>query len=374
MQSRKVTPIQKVISAGALGYVKQYGDRMPSYYRKVLLAIENCRGEHMGSNLFHCSACGTSTLAARSCSDRHCPSCQSQRGQQWMQTHQKRLLPCNYFMVTFTVPQQLRKVIYSNRRVLYGVMFDCAWQSMRKLAVDKRHLGASLIGALGVLHTWSKQMVYHPHIHFLVPAGGLDDQGKWVGSRQDFFVPVKALSVIFRAKMCAALNELGLLSQVPTDVWKMGWNVNSQNRGNGVRALGYLASYVFRVAISNNRIVRSDNVNVTILCKKEKSEKLKPMTISVVEFVRRFLQHVLPQGFVKVRHYGFMSPSSKVDVAGLSAEMQSSDSPVAKAAAVCSMEAKPLGFICKCGAAMKLSGVYRHTQCKTAAAWLEVIP
>jgi cation transport regulator ChaB len=343
--------IQKIFALGADHYFQQFATAMPAQQRKALLAMQLCRSPRMGSTMFACPHCGKTQTLPRSCANRHCPTCQSDKARQWFDTHRDKMLPCNYFMVSFTLPQQLRRIIRAHQKALYAAMFTSAWQSMQLLARDPRHLGAHTVGAIAVLHTWTRQIEYHPHIHLLVPAGGLDRHGNWLHSRQDFFLPVRALSRIFRAKTRDALSEMGLYDRVDAAVWTIHWNVNCENKGNGIRALGYLSAYLFRVAISNSRIRRADSDSVTFLYKKQKSDKLKNSTIPTTEFIRRFLQHVLPKRFVKVRHYGFLAANASYDFKHLAQMIlegfadtwqQNSRPPTAT------------GLRCPCGAAMKL--------------------
>ncbi len=343
--------IQKIFTLGAESYLHRFSTTMPAVQRKALLAMQNCRSPRMGSNMFCCPHCQKTQTLPRSCANRHCPTCQSDKATQWLHTHRHKMLPCSYFMLTFTVPQQLRRLIRSHQKALYEAMFRCAWHSMQLLAKDPRHLGAHTVGAIALLHTWTRQIEYHPHIHFLVPAGGLDRHGQWMRTRQDFFLPVRALSRIFRAKMRDALIEAGLYESAEPSVWNVEWNVNCENKGNGMRALSYLSAYLFRVAISNSRILRADADTVTFQYKKQKSDKLKNTTIPTTEFIRRFLQHVLPKGFVKVRHYGLLAANGSHDFKKL-AEMileGFADTWCQK-----THPAMPTGLRCCCGAAMKL--------------------
>ena len=346
--------LQKIFVEGGRQYVGQYGHSMPGVHRKALRAMQNCRTGKMGRSHFSCPHCHRHESANCSCSNRHCPTCQAGKGLEWFDKHVQRMLPCNYFMVTFTVPTQMHRVIRSHQRELYSALFTSAWQSMTKLARDPRLLGAHTLGAIGVLHTWTRQVGFHPHIHFLVPAGGLDREGNWIRARQDFFLPVRALSKLFRAKMRDALKCLGMFDEVDPTAWAIDWNVNCENKGNGRRSLEYLSAYLFRVAITDSRIVRVDHETVTFRYKKQKSDKYKNCTVTRMEFLRRFLQHVLPTGFVKVRHFGFLSAHAKHSIARIAkmiAEgllcwpMPPSDTTTA-----------PRGFICTCGTRMVFAG------------------
>jgi hypothetical protein len=245
--------------------------------------------------------------------NRSCPKCQNDQAQTWLVKERKRLLAAPYFFLTFTLPAELRLTARSHQRLFYRLMFAVAWQALKKLAFDPRLIGG-LIGALAVLHTWSRTLVYHPHIHFLVPAGGLDEnRHAWKPAQKKFFLPVKALSRIFRAKMRDALKAEAkdLYQHIPNQVWQKNWVVHCKPAGDGQAALKYFAPYIFRVALSNKRIVQLKNDQVTFVYKHPKTKQWTPVRLQVFEFLRRFLQHVLPQGFKKVRHYGFLSSKYK---------------------------------------------------------------
>jgi hypothetical protein len=216
-------------------------------------------------------------------------------------------------MITFTVPECIRSFIRSNQRLAYAAMFAASSQTMKKLAHDKKFIGADLPGFFGVLHTWGRTLSYHPHIHYIVPAGALSksDQ-RWHPARKDFFMPVRAMSKIFRAKLFNEMKKSGLASKICPDVWRQAWVVNCQAVGTGANSVKYLAPYVFKVAISNKRIVKLEDGQVFFKYKKSGSNRWRTMSLQVLEFIRRFLQHVLPSGFMKVRYYGFMNPASSI--------------------------------------------------------------
>jgi hypothetical protein len=217
------------------------------------------------------------------------------------------LLPVNYFLVTFTLPQELRALARSNQKLSYNLLFRAASQALLKLAHDPRFVGGRL-GMVGVLHTWTRQLIYHPHVHFIVTGGGLTDDGRWRAARADFLVPVKALSKIFRAKFRDQLKKTQLFAAVEARVWQQDWVVHSQPVGNGAAAFKYLAPYIFRVALSNHRLVKFAAGHLTFKYKESATEQIKSCTLTAEEFIRRFLQHVLPDRFVKVRYYGLLSP------------------------------------------------------------------
>jgi hypothetical protein len=225
------------------------------------------------------------------------------------------LLPCPYFMITFTVPAELRRFLRSHQKVGYEAFFAASQQALKRLAADQRFVGAGQAGFFGVLHTWGRTLTYHPHIHYIVPAGGLDGEGsRWLPSKPDFFVHVKPLSRLFRGLFRAQMQTAGLLEQISSKVWRREWVVNSQPVGNGKSSMKYLAPYVFRVAISNNRILSIDRGKVRFGYRKVGSRRWRSMELDAIEFIRRFLQHVLPKGFMKIRHFGFLSSNASVPI------------------------------------------------------------
>lgn len=293
-------------------YLERFGDRMPAEHRKVLRALVACRTGELGTIHYHCPSCGASHVMGRSCGNRHCPTCQQDKTKAWLDKQTARLLPCPYFLITFTVPEKLRAVVRRHQRVCYAALFDASSAALKLLAADPKYVGTEKPGFFGVLHTWGRTLDYHPHVHYVVPGGGLSDDGQsWLPSRADFYVPVKALSKIYRAKFRDVLARAGLLDQVDPEVWRQDWVVHSQAVGDGRASLKYLAPYVFRVAISDRRIVSCEDGRVTFLYRKCGTRHWRRMTLGAMEFIRRFLQHVLPTGFMKVRHYGFLSPNNK---------------------------------------------------------------
>ena len=214
-------------------------------------------------------------------------------------------------MLTFTLPGALCEVVRSNQSLLYNLLFRISAAATQHLAKDPRFVGGQL-GLVGILHTWGRNLAYHPHIHYLVPAGGLaSDAQTWLPARQDFLLPVKALSKIFRGKLRQALVKTTLFARIPSKVWQQDWVVHCKPVGNGRTALKYLAPYVFRVAISNRRLVKLENDQVTFRYRATDTGQLRLCTLSAEEFIHRFLQHVLPKGFVKVRYYGFFAPGCR---------------------------------------------------------------
>jgi len=307
-----MSAIQKIFRQYSAQYLDRYSHTIPSVHRKVISAINNCRNGNFGLLYYTCPACRLEHVQPCSCGNRHCPTCQNEKASLWLDKQKKKLLPCPYFMITFTVPMELRGFIRSNQKIAYTAMFESAAQALKKLSRDPRFVGADQIGFFGVLHTWGRMLNYHPHIHFIVPAGGLSpDRKQWLASKPDFFVRVEPLSVIYRAKFRDEMKEAGLLHQIDPVVWTKPWIVNSQAVGDGRTSIKYLTPYVFRVAISNNRIVGFKGGEVTFKYRKSGSNRWRQVTVSAMEFIRRFLQHVLPVGFMKIRHYGFLNGSSK---------------------------------------------------------------
>jgi hypothetical protein len=213
------------------------------------------------------------------------------------------------------VPQPLRRFLRAHKRLGYDALFRASSQALKKLARDPRRLGSDLAGFTGVLHTWGRQLQYHPHIHYLAPAGAVScDRKHWLSTSDHFFLPVQALSVIFRAKFRDAMDKAGLLDLIPSEVWQQPWVVHCQAVGDGTRALQYLARYVFRVAIANSRILSCQDGVVTFSFRDKNTGQIRPVRLQAVEFIRRFLDHLLPSGFQKVRHYGFFSPTCSVSI------------------------------------------------------------
>lgn len=305
--------IQKIFQDHAAEYLFQFSKQLPEIHRKAIRAICTCRTGEAGVHCFKCPDCGEIKYTAGSCGNRHCPMCQHGKAVQWVYRQQLRLLPCTYFMATFTLPEELRAVARSNQRAVYTALLEEAAESLRTLEADPRFVGCHIAGFFGVLHTWGRQMQYHPHTHFIIPGGGLTaDRKEWKAAHGQFLVHVRALSRLFRGRMKAALHRAGLLALIPDEVWRKDWVVHCKAVGDGRHTMKYLGNYVFKVAVSDARILAYDGTSVTVKYQKVGSSKWRKLNLSAVEFMRRFLQHVLPKGFVKVRHYGFLSPNFKM--------------------------------------------------------------
>ena len=310
-----MTTLRALFTAFAPEYLERYPN-LPLAHRKVISAIQQCQSGHYGHSLSQCQRCGGQHRVQHSCGNRHCPQCQQHKAQQWLQHHLDKQLPGPHFLMTFTVPETLRPFIRSHQRLAYQAMFTASSRALKRLATDERFIGTALPGFTGVLHTWGRQLQYHPHIHYIVPGGGLSaDRTTWLPSRTNFFVPVKALSLIYRALFKDEMRHAGLLEHIDPHVWTIPWNVHSQANHHGHSAFTSLAPYVFRVAISKRRIVGLTDRTVTFTYRKVGSARLRTTHLDAIEFLRRFLQHVLPDGFMNVRHFGLLHASCAVPLA-----------------------------------------------------------
>jgi hypothetical protein len=291
-------------------YRQKYGERMLPSHRQAMMDIERCRTEVMGGHVYACPDCGEMCYSYHSCQNRHCPKCQQEAADEWLARQQMVLLPVPYFLLTFTLPDALRQLARSHQKLVYNLLFRTSAAATQELARDRRFVGGQ-IGMVGVLQTWTRDLLFHPHVHYLVPGGGLSPEGEWVRARNHFLVHVKPLAILFRAKFRDVLRKTGLFEAVPAHTWQQDWVVHCQPVGNGQAALKYLAPYIFRVALSNRRILKVEDDQVTFTYKDGNSGKSKRRTLAAEEFIRRFLQHVLPKGFVKVRYYGLFSPGHR---------------------------------------------------------------
>ena len=306
--------IQEIFRRHGAAYLAEFGATVPGSHARVIDAITACRSAASGSILYQCEDCGEPHVAARCCGNRHCPVCQQGKASDWLSRQLERQLPAPYFMLTFTVPESLREFLRSHPREGYGALFVASSGAIKTLAADDKHLGADTPGFFGVLHTWGRELQYHPHIHYVVPGGGFDSEGNWHAADRGFFLPVRALSPVFRAKFRDAMAADGLLGEIDPAVWTVDWNVNCQPVGDAAASLKYLSRYVFKVAISEGRIVRADDKEVVFSYRKVNSQRTRTMSVTPFEFMRRFLQHVLPAGFVKVRHFGFLSSGCRMSI------------------------------------------------------------
>jgi hypothetical protein len=296
---------------------------------KVMSAIESCRSAALGGHALRCSACAQPQIAYNSCRNRHCPKCQSSAAQRWLDARQTDLLPVDYYHVVFTLPAPISAIAYTNKELVYGLLFDLAAETLRTIAADPKHLGAR-IGVTLVLHTWGSALTHHPHVHGIVPGGGLAlDADRWIGCKPGFFLPVRVLSRLFRRRFLeelaaahgrgqlrffgehAALADPGAFAQWLAPLRQCEWVVYAKRPFAGPAAvLAYLSRYTHRVAIANSRLLALDERGVTFRWKDYRAEgrtRHKTMSLSSAEFMRRFLLHVLPGGFHRIRHYGLLA-------------------------------------------------------------------
>jgi hypothetical protein len=308
-------------------YLEAFGDSLSAGQKKALRDVSVCRTAALGGYVEECDRCGHRRIAYRSCRNRHCPKCQATARAAWLERRAAELLPVEYFHVVFTLPQALAALALQNQRVVYAILFRAASETLLRIAADPKHLGAK-IGFLAVLHTWGQNLHHHPHLHCVVPGGGIGpDHSRWIACRQQFLLPVKVLSRLFRAKFMAYLKEafhqqglrfhgkLQFLAEKKNfiiwlnEIARSEWVVYAKPPfGGPQQVLKYLARYTHRVAISNQRLVSLQAGQVTFRWKDySQGSRVTTMTLAVSEFIRRFLLHVLPSGFVKIRHFGFLA-------------------------------------------------------------------
>lgn len=305
--------VHQLLRRLAPAYLEQFGASMPARHREVLKKILSCRTAKLGGQLFGCPDCSGFHYRYHSCNDRHCPQCGQTDADDWLHRQKGRLLlPVPYFLVTFTVPEEIRHFIRSNQKIALDLLFACSAQAMQDLAGSR--MGATL-GMLGVLHTWSRELIYHPHIHYLVPAGGLTPDGRsWKAARRKFLLPVKPLGARMRTLFKKALKgeHPDLFDQVPPKVWKRHWNVDSRATGSGENALRYLSRYVFKTATGNRKLQFLPDGQLLWTYRDNKTGKPTSLKLQPMEWMRRYLQHILPSGFARVRTFGWLHPAAKV--------------------------------------------------------------
>jgi hypothetical protein len=297
-------------------YLEQFGSAMPARQREVFERILRCRTPALGGELFGCPDCqGQFHYRYHSCNDRHCPLCGATDADHWLeQRRQRLLLPVPYFLVTFTLPDPLRSWIRSHPKVGYEILFDASAQALQDLAGNPKRLGAQL-GMLGILHSWSRTLIFHPHVHYLVPGGGLSpDQRQWIASRPKFLFHEKPLALHFRTLFRQHLEKLApeALDQLPAKIWKQKWGVDCAAAGSGENALAYLARYIFKTATGNRPLQVLSSGQVLWPYRDSKTRQHQSMPLEPTELIRRFLQHVLPKGFCRVRLFGWLHPAGKI--------------------------------------------------------------
>ena len=298
----------------ARGYLERFAPAMPWRLRQVLERILRCRTAALGGQLFRCPECGDFHYQYHSCNDRHCPQCGQADTEDWLARQRQRLLlPVSYFLVTFTVPEALRPWIRSHWQVSLDLLFRASAQALQDLAANPKRLGAQL-GMLGILHTWARTLIFHPHIHFLIPGGGLSLDGRsWIAAKDNYLFAVKALGTHFRTLFRQTLlkEHPQLFEEVPAKVWKQSWVVHSQPAGSGENALSYLSRYIFKTATANRTVELLPNGKVRWPYRDSKTGQHQFLELEAHQLISRFLQHVLPPGYCRVRLFGWLHPAAK---------------------------------------------------------------
>jgi Putative transposase/Transposase zinc-binding domain len=300
----------------AADYLSAHGASMPPSHRRAIADILNCRTAALGGQVWRCEACNSAVFSYHSCNNRSCPKCHTAQTQEWLERRQTEMLPVPYFHITVTVPAELRAVLRAHQRAGYGALMQASAEAIIELARDPRYVGGT-VAVLAVLHTWTQQLHFHPHVHCLVSGGGISEDGRtWHPARHKFLLPIKALATLVRGKFRALLRQKCPDLVIPDAVWHKRWVLHISARGNGEQAvLDYLARYVFRVALTNARIVGLNDNGVSIQYKDRKTGQQRTCRLSGDEFMRRFLQHVLPRGFHKVRYCGLWHPAQRHNAA-----------------------------------------------------------
>jgi len=335
--SRPPLEVADIFRAHGLTWRKANAGHVSLGQLKVMSAIESCRTAALGGHVARCEngACGHTAISYNSCLNRHCPKCQGAAAREWLAAREAELLPVQYFHQVFTLPEAIADIAYQNKAVIYDLLFKASAETMLIIGADPEHLGAR-IGFISVLHTWGSAMTHHPHVHMIAPGGGLSPDGtRWIPCRRGFFLPVLVLSKLFRRFMLeklAAVHKAGMLrffgvlahlasaeafAAFLAPLKKTKWFVYSKRPFSGPKAvLSYLARYTHRVAISNRRLIAADKTGVTFKYKDYRIEgpgRFKTMTLETSEFIRRFLTHVLPKGFHRIRHYGLLASGSRAE-------------------------------------------------------------
>ncbi|HEY6272209.1 MAG TPA: IS91 family transposase [Terriglobales bacterium] len=373
--SRPPLEVADLIHAAGIAFLRHSQKWFTWLHLKILTAIVNCRTSALGGHIDECSNCGHRAISFNSCRNRHCPKCQANARDRWLQARRRELLPTRYVHVVFTLPGELAPLALQNKREVYSLLFRASAETLLAVASDPQHLGAE-IGFFSVLHTWNQKLLHHPHVHCVVPAGGLaPDHARWISAPTGFFLPVKVLSRVFRGKFVTGLRELhttGALSfhgslahlQSPPafaamlrSLFRSDWVVYAKRPfGGAEHALRYLGCYTHRVAISNHRLVALHDGQVAFRWRDSAHHnKKRLMQLPLEEFLRRFFLHVLPKGFVRIRHFGFLAHRRRATLLPLCFELltrptnpdaPTSDSPPDSA--------RPLWLCPRCGGAMAI--------------------
>lgn len=335
-------------------YLAAHGTRIPPQHRHAARAIMQCRTAELGSVFYRCGDCGKVEARSVSCGHRACNACGQHKSLEWEARQKARLLPVPYHMVTFTVPSEFRALFRANQELCYSLLFRESAAALSTFAADPQHLGGH-IGMTGVLQTWTRDLRYHPHIHYLVPAGALTDKG-WIRPKNaDVLVPAIPLAIHMRNRFRDALKEADfkLYLTLPSKAWRKPWNCDARPVGSGAKAMEYVARYVQKTALDAARIIRIDEHSVSFRWTHRESGEKRITTVKGSEFLRRFLQHVLPRGFRRVRHFGYLSAAAKERYERLRSLL--------KAGAIVLLLPEKTAVCCEaCGKAMKFLHAIRH--------------
>lgn len=301
--------IKNIIEEYRAPFERKYSHVLLPGQLKALYSMIKCRTPECGEMLIECPDCGRQDLHPHSCGNRSCPQCQNHESTKWITRQKSKLLPVDYFLVTFTVPFELRWSAYCNQRTFFEALFSASSEAMKELAATPRHLDGE-VGMTGVLHTNNRRLDIHPHVHFIVPAGAINRKKKlWKKKNGKFLLPRQPLAKLFKGKLLAILKEKGIV--FPSKVYSMKWGVDFQDSGSGKHAVEYLARYLYRGVISEKAIIKNENGEVTFQHKNSKTKQMETRTLKGEDFLMLILQHVLPKGFRRTRDYGFLHGNAK---------------------------------------------------------------
>jgi hypothetical protein len=382
--------VADILRAQGKRFLDRYRSSLDFQQLKAFRAIQNCRTAALGGHLDACPECGYQAISYNSCRNRSCPKCQTQARERWLAARERELLSTPYFHVVFTVPHELNLLVLENPRLLYHLLFTASAATLLTVAADPQHLGAE-IGILSILHTWGQNLLAHPHIHCVIPAGGIaPDRTRWVHPRYSFLLPVKVLSRVFRGKFvaglkrlyhhkklrcagpCAALADEKEFRQLLRRLHRQDWVVYAKPAFGGPRqVLRYLGCYTHRVAISNHRLLAFDGEKVTFRWKDyAHGSKQRQMTLTATEFLRRFFLHVLPKSFVRIRHFGFLANRFRASRLQLCRQLLASDALLAQPAPESTADAS-IWHCPRCGTVMVVIQVFTVEQLPSRCSYFD---
>jgi hypothetical protein len=304
--------LAQIIQDFGIEYLLKFSDKILPSHLKAMQAITECKTPPLGGQVYTCGKCNTKEYSYHSCNNRNCPKCGGNKIQQWVNKQFKLLLPVPYFFVIFTLPQELRFIVRANQKLLYSLFFKASADALKLLAKEKRFLAGD-IGFFGVIQTWARNLIFHPHIHYIVPGIALSfNRRKYIKIKnKKFLMHIKPLKILFKRLFMQALQNTPLYDQVPDVVWQKDWVINIKAAGSGQEVIKYLAAYVYRVALSNNKIKKLNERTIAFEYTDYQTKKNQECRLDVLEFMRRFLQHVLPLGFMKIRYFGIMGANTR---------------------------------------------------------------